>query len=775
MAPSLLALKRSEEGAASTSLVAMPHHGELSMSRLIIVSNRLPYTLRQNGTNLESSASTGGLVTALAAYVERERREQKGFESIWVGWPGGVIPNELVPRATDILADQQAVPVFLTQEDGDEFYYGFCNRTLWPLFHYFTSYVDYSSQNWETYVRVNRAFCDVVANIARPEDTVWIHDYHLLLLPEMLRAAQPALNIGFFLHTPFPSFEIFRLLPSAWKQQISRGMLGADLIGFHVHEYTQHFLQCMQRILGYEHRLGKLVTGDRVLRADTFPLGVDFPKFAQTAESDAVAMRTRQIRSELGQIKIIISVDRLDYTKGISDRLQAYELFLERHPEWQRKVTFVLLVVPSRVEVPQYRQMKEDLDERVGKLNGRFATLGWAPLVYQYHQVDFEELVALYQVADVALITPLRDGMNLVAKEYLASKPDASGVLILSELAGAAREMNEAVLINPHDQEEMANALALALGAPRQEQVRRNRIIRERLKKFDASGWAKQFLSTLAAVKAQQGRLATKRLAPPLQAQVVNDFRAAQHSLLLLDYDGTLVPIAQRPEQAVPSHEVLALLTRLARDPKNAVYVISGRDRMTLERWLGETGIGFVAEHGAWLKDPGGQFKLSKPLSADWKGPIGSILRLFVSQVDGSLLEEKDYAMAWHYRGADPELGAQRAKELVDELTQYTANLDIHVLEGKKVVEVRSAGADKGSAAADLILRLQPGFILAVGDDHTDEDVFRVLPPSATSIHVGSPFSNARFCLGAHDEVLGLLKQLAQASGGPKHPWAQQQ
>jgi len=731
------------------------------MSRLIIVSNRLPFTLRQNGTNIESSASTGGLVTALAAYLDRERQQQKGFESIWVGWPGGVIPSELVPRATEILARQQACPVFLSQEDGDDFYYGFCNRTLWPLFHYFTSYVDYSPQNWDTYVRVNRAFCDAVTALARPDDTIWVHDYHLLLLPEMLRSALPSANVGFFLHTPFPSYEIFRLLPTAWKQQILRGMLGSDLVGFHVHEYTQHFLQCVHRILGQEHRLGKLVAGDRVRRADTFPLGVDFPKFAQTAQSEAVLERTRKIRSELGDVRMVVSVDRLDYTKGIPDRLQGYELFLERHPEWHRKVTFVLLVVPSRVEVPQYQQMKEELDELVGKINGRFATLGWTPLVYQFHLVDFEELVALYQAADVALITPLRDGMNLVAKEYLASKPDATGVLILSELAGAAREMNEAVLINPNQREEIADALAFALDMPRDEQVRRNQLIRERLEKFDASGWAKLFLSTLAKVKAQQGQLATKSLAPALQAEVVRKHHAAKRALLLLDYDGTLVPLAPRPDQAVPNREVLDVLARLARDPRNVVYAISGRDRGTLQRWLGETGIGLIAEHGSWLKEPGAEFRLSKPLSADWKEQVGSILRLFVSQVAGSLLEEKDYAMAWHYRAADPELGAQRAKELIDELTQFTANLDIHVLEGKKVVEVRSAGVDKGTIAAELLLRLEPDFVLAAGDDQTDEALFRALPPSAISVHVGAQFSNARYCLGAPPDVVSLLKQLA--------------
>jgi trehalose 6-phosphate synthase/phosphatase len=745
------------------------------MGRLVIVSNRLPFTLRQNGADLESSPSMGGLVTALAAYLERQRREDPEFESLWVGWPGMSVPGELESRATEMLADQQAYPVFLSQGDSDDFYYGFCNKTLWPLFHYFSGYVDYDPRLWETYVRVNRAFSEVLARIVQPDDVIWVHDYHLLLLPELLRKAHPHATIGFFLHIPFPSHELFRLLPTEWKRELLVGMLGADVVGFHVHEYTQHFLTCVLRILGRDHHLGQVIVGDQIRRADTFPLGVDFEKFTSTAESETVRARSAEIAKNFGQTKMIISVDRLDYTKGIANRLRGYELFLERNVEWRGKVTFVLLVVPSRVDVPQYQQLKEELDERVGALNGRFATLEWAPIVYQFHAVDFEELVALYQAADVALITPLRDGMNLVAKEYLASKPDASGVLVLSELAGSAREMNEAMLINPHHGEEIAAALEQALSMPLAEQVRRNRLIRERLEKFDASSWAKLFLSALARVKAQQSRLATKQLKPDQQAEVERDHQRSRRALLLLDYDGTLVPIAARPELAAPDRELLQLLSRLSADEKNFVYLISGRGRSTLEGWFGQTPVGIIAEHGAWIREPrareshdrspapqqGGEWRLTQPVSAEWKEQVASILRLYGAQVAGSILEEKDYSIAWHYRAADPELGGQRAKELIDELTQFTANLDLHVLEGKKVVEIRSAGVNKGRAAAELIQRIDPDFILAVGDDQTDEDIFRILPDFATSVHIGPPFSNARYCLSEQRDVRALLERIA--------------
>jgi trehalose 6-phosphate synthase/phosphatase len=738
------------------------------MSRLIIVSNRLPFTLRESEQDgrkdIESSPSTGGLVTALAAYLDRQRSQDPKFESLWVGWPGGELCADLQPRARAVLAEQHAHPVFLSREDSDDFYYGFCNRTLWPLFHYFTSFVDYDPAFWETYVRVNQAFASAVSELVRPDDTLWIHDYQLLLLPEMLRIAHPRASIGFFLHTPFPSYELFRLLPSAWKQQLLAGMLGADLIGFHAHEYTQHFLQCALRLLGRDHRLGRLSVGEQVRHVDTFPLGVDFEKFASTAEDDAVTARSQQIAADLRQVKLVLSVDRLDYTKGLSERLQGYELFLQGHPEWLGKVTFVLLVVPSRVELPRYRELKEELDERVGELNGRFGTIDWTPIVYQYRAAEFEELVALYRAADVALITPLRDGMNLVAKEYLACKSDERGVLILSELAGAAQEVNEAILINPNHLTEIADALERALTMTPAEQVQRNRPIRERLRKYDSSSWAKEFLASLFRVKIQQSQLATKQLSPQIQAQVVSLHGAAKRALLLLDYDGTLVPIVARPELAAPDPELLDLLSRLANDAKNSVFLISGRERTSLEQWFEGIDLGIIAEHGVWLREPKGRFSMTRPLTADWKEQVAPILQLFVSRVAGSFIEEKDYSIAWHYRGANPELGEQRAKELIDELTQFTANRDIQVVEGKKVVEIRNGGVNKGTAALELLRRIQPDFVLAIGDDQTDEDLFRALPATATSIHVGSPYSNARFCSSDHRAVRALLEQLAARS-----------
>ncbi len=308
------------------------------MGRLVVVSNRLPVTLQVAGEELEFAPSAGGLVSALSAYLETKHREDPTFEHLWVGWPGAAVPRELEARAKEALTARAAYPVFLTAQDVDDFYHGFCNGTLWPLFHYFASYVDYTPSYWDTYVRVNSVFLQALLEVLRPDDSIWIHDYQLLLLPAMLREKMPGASIGFFLHIPFPSHELFRLLPTPWKREILVGMLGADLVGFHTHEYTQYFLHCVFRILGHDHRLGQIIVDDQMRRADTFPLGIDYDKFMTAANSDGVERRLAELEPRIHDRKAIFSVDRLDYTKGILNRLVGYEEFLVRYPEWQNRV-----------------------------------------------------------------------------------------------------------------------------------------------------------------------------------------------------------------------------------------------------------------------------------------------------------------------------------------------------------------------------------------------------------------------------------------------------
>ncbi len=737
------------------------------MPRLVIVSNRLPFTAQQREGGWGFVASSGGLVSALSAYLAKARAENVDFECVWVGWPGAAVPEAEQARMRAVALEQYgSFPVFLSQDDVRDFYQGFSNATLWPLFHYFPSYVEYNPQQWAAYVRVNALFRDAVLEVFRPGDTIWIHDYQLMLLPAQLRAARADATIGFFLHIPFPSHELIRLLPGPWKRELLAGVLGADLVGFHTHEYTQHFLHSVFRVLGWDHKLGQIALGDQVRRADTFPIGIDFEQFMTAANDPAVLQRRAELSLGIRGKQLIFSVDRLDYTKGIVKRLQGFEEFLVRYPEWHERVVFALTVVPSRTEVRQYGRMKKELDEWVGRINGRFGSTEWVPILYQYRALDFNSLVALYALAPAALITPLRDGMNLVAKEYLASKPDSTGVLILSEMAGAARELGEALIVNPNHASEIADALQQALGMPAVEQMARNRPMQERLKAYDARRWAEHFLTTLARVKAQQGQLATRHLSAQMQTEIAQRYAAARCSLILLDYDGTLVPFAPQPQLAAPDAELVGLLAAMRRRTSGGIFLVSGRDRATLSDWFGSVRVGMIAEHGAWVRREGADWRLLKSLASDWKEQIAPILRVYVAQVAGSLFEEKEFSLAWHYRRCDPELGAQRAKELIDELTRYTANLDVQVLEGKKVVEVRNSGVNKGAAALLVASELSPDFVLAVGDDETDEDLFRALPPDAISIRVGAPFSHARFRMNDYRDVRRLLARLVATHGG---------
>lgn len=730
------------------------------MSRLILVSNRLPFTYVDEPEGTKFLPSSGGLVTALSSYLQGEKANPE-FECIWVGWPGANVPEEQrEPVRAQALAEHKACPVFLSESEVSTFYHGFCNRTLWPLFHYFPSYTEYHETEWQAYRVVNQRFFDALESWIQPGDTVWVHDYQLMLLPELLRRRFPNLDIGFFLHIPFPSFEIFRLLPKQWRKELLEGVLGADVMGFHTQDYTQYFLRSVFRTLGLDHHFGQIRIGDQIRRADTFPIGIDYAQFAETTRMPSVQAMIAEHHQRFNNQKIVFSVDRLDYTKGILHRLSGYETLLERNPEWLGKIVFVLQVVPSRIEVAQYKQMKKALDETVGQINGRFGGVDWVPIRYSYRSLGLEELVSLYAASDVALITPLRDGMNLVAKEYLACRSESDGVLILSEMTGAARDLGEALLVNPNHRGDMAETLNDALCMPTAEQVRRNKPMQERLKKFDALWWARNFLKTLLEVKHKQGQLATRYLGASWIAKLKTTYSKSRKRLLLLDYDGTLVPFAPRPELAKPDAELLELLEKLSDVPGNEVYLISGRDRVTLGEWFQNTPVHLIAEHGAWACPRGGEWHTAKPMLSEWKSHIRPLIENYVDRVPRSLLEEKDYGLAWHYRGVEPDFGEMRAKELMQELINYTANFDVQVLEGKKVIEIRNSGINKGVAALKAVANSNPDFVLAMGDDQTDEDMFQVLPRQAATIRVGWPFSHARFNLENWREARKVLSEL---------------
>ena len=729
--------------------------------RIVIIANRLPWALFKRGGKLHFQPSPGGLATGLGSFYQ----ENKG---IWLGWPG--LASEKLrgheEEVSSFLQEQNCIPVFLSQRQVENFYYGFSNKTLWPLFHYFLQYAVFDASLWEAYKRVNRVYCEAALKVVREDDLIWIHDYQLLLLPGMLRERLPNATIGFFLHIPFPSFEIFRSLP--WREEILEGMLGADLVGFHTYDYVRHFLSSVRHILGYDHSLGLITTKNRVVKVDIFPIGIDFSKFAQAGDLPEVKAEISKLKRKIGDRKVILSVDRLDYTKGIPERIQAFELFLENNPQYREKVVFVLVAVPSRTKVEHYIQLKRKVDEYIGRINGRFGTLGWSPILYLYRSLPFTSLAALYNLAHVALITPLRDGMNLVAKEFVASKQDHLGVLILSEMAGAAREMGEAVLVNPYNVGEVAQALKTALEMDEAEQRERNIRLKRRLQRHDVSRWAIDFFEKISSVRAIQKEMEEKILQGPLLQEFLTKYQKASKAILFLDYDGTLKPFADRPEKATPNPEIQEILKNLAAVPGNRVVLISGRTKENLEQWFGGLGIDLVAEHGIWLKESGRSWELIEPLKQDWKDEIRPILEIYADRTPGSFIEEKDFSLVWHYRKAEPELGLTRARELKDALLNITENFNLTVLEGNKVIEIKPANINKGTAALRWLSMGAWDFIMAIGDDWTDEDLFEALPPESYSIKVGFGVSKAKFNISSPQEVRRLLKKMIQCKMSQK-------
>jgi trehalose 6-phosphate synthase/phosphatase len=728
--------------------------------KLVIVSNRLPISIREDDGKLQFAESPGGLASGLRSYLNSPRRTPPS-DYVWVGWPGGSVRPELHDEAARRCREEySALPVFLSAEDTEAFYEGFCNHTLWPLFHYFPNLVDYGDDSWTAYERVNRLFADAVLEVAQPGDLVWVHDYHLLLLPAMLKKKTPGLRVGFFLHIPFPSYETFRLLPGRWRSALLQGLLGADLVGFHTHDYTQYFLKCVRRLLGYEHDMGQIILADRVVRAETFPMGVEFEAFSRKAAAVDVACSRDEFRRSLGDCRVILSIDRLDYTKGIADRLLAYEAFLEANPTWLGKAVLLMVVVPSRVGVVDYQRMKSRIDELVGRVNGQFGTLAWTPVLYQYRSLPQDQLVPLYAASEVMLVTPLRDGMNLVAKEYVACRVDETGVLILSEMAGAASELGEALLVNPHDIAGVAGAIKTALEAPAEEQRPAMAAMRRRVRRYDVVRWAGDFLG---ALQESRSHLDRRPLTPAARERLFRDFGSAGRRLLLLDYDGTLVPLRPTPTSAQPDAGLSGLLSRLSAAAE--VVIVSGRSRADLEAWFGGLPVWLVAEHGLAVRDRGEKdWAVAALPPDDWKAPVREVMEVHADRLPRAFVEEKEFSLAWHYRLAEPDLAGLRARELADHLTGLTGTADLKVIEGRKVIEVRPAGPSKGTACQPLLAR-DFDFVLAVGDDATDEDLFKVLPASAYSVRVGLTKSYARFNVSRQAEARELLEALADAAG----------
>ncbi|MDD6210718.1 MAG: bifunctional alpha,alpha-trehalose-phosphate synthase (UDP-forming)/trehalose-phosphatase [Bacteroidales bacterium] len=720
--------------------------------KLYIISNRLPVKVSKQNGSFVFSRSEGGLATGLDSL-------QIPYEKHWIGWPG-LCPDKETDKK-EIEAKLKVLnfhPVFLSETHIKKYYEGYSNSTIWPLCHYFFAYTLFKNDFWQSYRQVNQLFYETICRLVAPGDIVWVQDYQLMLLPDLLRKAFPDLSIGYFHHIPFPSYELFRILPE--RAEILKGLLGADFIAFHTHDYMRHFISSVQRVLHIDFKLDEVQWGNRVVRVDALPMGINYGLYHKASQKAEVQQAIERTRNLFGEHKLILSVDRLNYSKGILHRLEGFASFLEHRPEYHGKVTLAMIIVPSRDHVENYTKLKTKIDEVIGSINGKYSTINWTPVCYFYHGFSFEELTAMYYVADIALVTPLRDGMNLVAKEYVATKCGNAGVLILSEMAGAAVEMTDALLINPNDTEQIERAICQALEMPEQEQKSRLSAMQAVISVQTVNKWASDFINGLKDTCRKNEELRRKLLTPALTEHIQLQYQQAGQRLILLDYDGTLAVLQARPEDARPTTELISFLRQLSQDPANHVVINSGRDHTTLEKWLGALPVSLVAEHGAFYKENGVWHK--RVHNADWGQGLLSILQLFVQKTPRSHLEVKDSALAWHYRQSDAWLGPLRAKQLVDALISICMRQNLQILQGNKVVEIKPADYNKGSEVKRLTENRYYDFILAMGDDTTDEDMFRALPEEAITIKIGNVSESARYNLPFQSEVLSFLKKITE-------------
>jgi trehalose 6-phosphate synthase/phosphatase len=736
-------------------------------NRLVVISSRLPLTIKRANDQWHADRSSGGLATAMGPLLDRS-------EGMWIGWSG-----EAGGRSTDVAdPERQRVVAEITERYGYHpvdlpagvargFYEGFSNGTLWPLCHQFPMSVTFNPKDWDAYVEANRRFAEVAVRHIRPGDLVWVHDYQLMLVPKLIREAIPDARVGYFHHIPFPSSSIYRILPR--REELLEGLLGADVVAFHTYPYLQHFRASLLRILGIESQMDHVEYDSRCVSLEALPIGIAPKEFTDLLdEDDATARRLAEIRLRFAGRRLLLGVDRLDYTKGIPQRLRTFRKLLEMEPELRGRAVLVQVAVPSRERVPLYKQLRREVDGLIGEINGEYATADWTPIVYIRRGIPRRELVALYAAAEAALVTPLRDGLNLVAKEYVACKRGGDGALVLSEFAGAAAEMGEAFIVNPYDEERTAETIARVLAMPAEQRKERMQALYKRVTRNDVFAWSERFLEALRGDgRAHAGRL--PGTPDPLPAaSIEREYGRAASRLLLLDYDGTLVGYAKRPQDALPTGELADVLSRLASDPANVVALVSGRARADLDRWFGEIpGLWLFAEHGAIMREPGaGAWRLPDAgVSADWKGRVASFLEHYVDRVPGSFVEEKEFSLVFHYRMADPMFAEWLANELVANLDQMLADTELRAVRGQKSVEVRLMRANKGEVLALLTDACpHPDFLLAAGDDRTDEDLFARLADTAWTIHVGTNSSRARFRLAGPPAMVALLRRLGETT-----------
>lgn len=731
-------------------------------SRLLVISNRLPLTIKRTPEGGWSfTMSSGGLVAGLSGLKE-------STDFIWIGWLGQDIDPAERPALCKILLEQHScVPVFVPDDLADAYYNGFSNKILWPLFHYMPGELKFQDHLWESYCEANQIFADAISRVYKEGDLVWVHDYHLMLVPQLLRETRPNAKIGWFLHTPFPSSEIYRVLPV--RDKVLRGILECDMIGFHTYDYARHFQSACTRILGLETTPDGVDTKTRFVSVGVFPIGIEPDKFFHGLDNKEIQDRVAELKERYKGKKIIIGVDRLDYIKGVPHKLEGFELFLQQQPEWQGKVVFIQIAVPSRTDVEEYQRLRQDVNESVGRINGIFGTLDYYPIHYLNKSVNFVQLTALYRISDVCYITSIRDGMNLVSYEYITCQEDNHGVLILSEFAGSAQSLSGAVMVNPWDTQQLADAVHQALTMPADERASRHQKLFRYVTTYTSAFWGESFVAHLQETTKDSDTVTKVPVLPVDDVAAV--FKASKKRLVVFDYDGVLAELQVLPQLATMVGETRGWVEALGRDDKTFVFVVSGRTREGLAQAIGDAPIGACAEAGCFVRySPDEEWRsATDDLDTSWRDTVAPIFDYFTDRTPGSFVEEKEIHLTWHYRNADPDFGSWQARELQLHLDNVLGSSRVEILLGDKTVEVRPRDVSKGTSVRRLLAdhHDEYDFVLYIGMLKTDQDVFVELNKASAkhkylvSVHY-DPGTQANYQVKGFNGAQELLKKLAE-------------
>jgi trehalose 6-phosphate synthase/phosphatase len=691
----------------------MPAH-----RRLVIASNRLPFTVTSGRGRLELRPTTGGLASALSAVHQLAN-------NLWVGWPGDFSEVDAAGSAElhETFVRHRVVPISLSGREIIDYYDGVCNAVLWPVLHYQIDRLPLTLPPFEPYRAVNERFAETLIAQHRPGDMIWIHDYHLMLVPAMVRRRIPDAAIGFFLHTPFPAADVFRVLP--WRRELLEGVLGSTLVGFQTPGHAANFTAALTALTGHAIDGSGAITDGRRIEIGTYPIGIDTERLQNGGQPSRRFARTTG--------RLFVGVDRLDYTKGLALRLTAFERLLVANPALHGNVQLLQVAVPSREHVSSFATVKREVEALIARVNVRFGTPSWTPVRYVPEAVPPADLAAIYRAADVMLVTSVRDGMNLVAKEFVSTRQDEDGVLVLSELTGAAGELREALTVNPYSVEELVSAMTRALDMDREERRERMSALRLRLGGRTVHTWAERFTSAVEAAAGGANRPAAA--AGTVRAAI----ERGRPVSLVLPFEGGLVEAAQDGWQSGPDPDLLEILRHLTMRSGLAVHLLSGVDHQTMDRWFDLIPAEIWAEHGLWRREAEGhRWRVTQWTTSEWREDVEQLLEQFVAATPGAFVEKGPNALVWRFHRADPTLGRSQAQTLAALLGDAAGPLGYEVTSSAGVVEVRATGLSVARTVQKVIDMSPTHQVVWIGDRGTAPDVADVLRPDDLLVDIAT-------------------------------------